>query len=97
MSIEDTIDDLRAELAATMAELTRIATPIVPRSYKTADAAAALSVDPSVVRKMIRTGALPTVTLPTMSEVRIPAAALDALVAPDRWSTAPHLAIVAAT
>ena len=40
---------------------------------------------------------VPTVTLPTMSEVRIPAAALDALVAPDRWSTAPHLAIVAAT
>lgn len=37
---------------------------------------------------------VPTVTLPTMSEVRIPAAALDALVAPDRWSTAPHLQAV---
>lgn len=95
MSLEADIDTLRDELAAFTAELHRIATPIVPRSYKTADAAAALGVDPSVVRKMIRAGHLATVTLPTMSEVRIPAAALDAIVAPDRWSTAPHLAIVA--
>ena len=94
MSLEDTIADLRDELAAFTADMHRIATPITPRSYKTADAAAALSVDPSVIRKMIRAGHLATVTLPTMSEVRIPAAALDALVAPDRWSTAPHLTAV---
>ena len=88
MSLEDTIDDLRAELAAVMAELTRIATPIVPRLYKVPEAAKALRVDRSIVYDLINAGVLATITLPTMSEIRIPAAALDALVAPDRWSTA---------
>ena len=95
MSLEQHIAELADQLAAVMAELDRIATPVVPRLYKVPEAAQALRVDPSIVYRLIRAGHLATVTLPTMSEVRIPAAALDALVAPDRWSTAPHLAIVA--
>jgi hypothetical protein len=86
--IEASIADLKDQLAVTMTELERVATPIVPRLYKVPEAAKALRVDRSIVYDLINAGVLATITLPTMSEIRIPAAALDALVAPERWSTA---------
>ena len=39
----------------------------------------------AVVYGLIKTGALRTITLQTMTEVRIPVAAIDELVARDRW------------
>ncbi len=84
--IEASIADLKDQLAVTMTELERVATPIVPRLYKVPEAAKALRVDRSIVYDLINAGVLATITLPTMSEIRIPAAALDALVAPERWT-----------
>ncbi len=95
MTIEERIDELADLLGATLAEIERITSPVAPRLYRVPEAAAALRVDPSIVYRLIRAGELPTVTLPTMTEPRVPVAAVDALVHPDRWNTAPHLQAVA--
>lgn len=72
-------DTVRAELAPIVAQLATRTTP-APLAVSTSDAAAMLGVHPTVVRNMIRSGALPAVVLPTMSERRVPVWALRQLV-----------------
>ena len=76
----------------TETQLERLANPVTVRALKVPEVAEALRVDTRIVYDMIRAGDLPTVILPTMSAMRVPVAAVDALVAEDRW-TAPLKAV----
>ncbi len=79
------IDHLTSKIDQLRLEVQHLRTPVV--LYTIPEAAAALGVHRSVVYKMIAAGELATVTLATMSEQRIPVAAVEALVAPERWNT----------
>lgn len=82
-ALEPIIANLTARFDATIAELRR------PRlvAYTLTEAGEALGVSLPTVRAMIKAGELPVVVLPTMTERRVPVAAVQALVADDRWST----------
>lgn len=85
MTFEAELAETRRLLASCMATLERITSPIEVKAYKPAEVAEVLRVDKSIVYDMMRTGDLPHIVLPTMREKRIPAAAVDALVASERW------------
>lgn len=78
MAIERVADQLNAIASSDVDRL-----PQLCLSFR--DAADALGVSVASVRRIVAAGALPTVTLPTMATPLIPAAALVALVSPDRW------------
>ncbi len=90
MNIEAEIADLRALLTAALARIDD--RPRELKAYKVAEVGPVLGVGRSTVDAMIASGDLPTVILPTMKDRRVPVAAVDALVAEDRW-TAPLKAV----
>lgn len=83
-------DALNQQLAAL---LVKAGQPVHPKAYRKRDAARALGVSVRTLDQIIGTGQLATIVLPSMTEPRIPAASLDALVAPERW-TRPALTAV---
>lgn len=95
MSLEQTIADLTAALERSSREnaqlrdlLAKAGQPVHPKAYTKTSAARALGVSVRTLDKIIAAGELATVTLPSMTEPRIPAGSVDALVAPERWRTA---------
>lgn len=82
-ALETDLAELRSMLATALQRIDD--RPRETKAYKIPEVGRVLGVDTKIVYAMIRAGELPTITLPTMTAKRVPVAAVDALVASDRW------------